>query len=73
METITEMIVPVVWLIMTFLPALLLNHYLGKVGLFAGLIIMSVVLWLSGYFPIWLLGMNLIGCAILAIRGGDST
>ncbi|MFO7677193.1 MAG: hypothetical protein R6V50_02250 [Thermoplasmatota archaeon] len=60
----------IIWILMLFLPAILLGFYLGKVGLIGGLIIMSLVMWLGVIIPLWLFLIIVIGTIIIMIRGG---
>lgn len=70
MEAITDLIVPMVWLTITFLPGLILAHYFGRAGIMVGLVLMSVSLWLADLFPEWILGTCLIGMVVLFMRSG---
>lgn len=58
-----------IWLLVTFLPAIIINQFVPRIGFVAGLLIMTVVLGLTmeNYFFITIIA--LIGCAFLVLRG----
>ena len=60
----------IIWILITFLPALALNTVMPKYGLMAGLALMLFVFGttMNGYYPITIIG--LMGIAVCIFKGG---
>jgi hypothetical protein len=58
-----------IWLLVTFLPAIVINECIPRIGFVAGILIMTIALGLTmeNYFFITIVA--LIGCAFLVLRG----
>jgi hypothetical protein len=62
-------ILGLIWLLVTFLPAIVLNEFIPRIGFVSGILIMTIVLGLmmENYFFITIIAI--IGCAFLVLRG----
>lgn len=62
-------IVIVIWVLMVFLPGLILNGLVPKIGFIGGTAIMSTALTLTASMPLWVFMVILIGIVVLVFRG----
>jgi hypothetical protein len=67
----TGLVYSAVALVIVFGPALMLNFLFPRVGFVAGIIVMSVALFLSGVLEFWLTAVIFIGVVVLIFRGGE--
>jgi hypothetical protein len=68
---IAKKVVVVCWLLIFFLPALILNRAIPKLGFIGGIVIMSIVL-LIPLQMIWLFLVMMVGVVIIIFRGDDT-
>lgn len=73
METVTDMIMPIVWVMIVFLPGFILNYFLPRIGFVVGIGITTVALWLGDVLPVWILFINLVGIIVILFRGSSTT
>ena len=59
----------IIWLLMTFLPAIIMGQAIPKIGFFVGLVLMLIVMGftIGGFLPITVIGI--IGVAIVVYKG----
>ncbi len=68
---ISGFVITFVWVLIIFLPALILSPFLGKVGFISGIAIMTFALWMSDILDIWVLITMMIGVVVLVFRGDE--
>jgi len=66
--TVEWNIIALIWLIILYLPAIILSMYLGKIGFIFGISLMGIVLYLGGLIPLWITIIIIIGVGILLYR-----
>jgi hypothetical protein len=71
LDTITSLVMQVVWLITLFLPGIILNAFIPRIGFVAGLTIMSVALWITGVMPVWVFTVCMIAVVLTVFQGDD--
>lgn len=70
---ISENIIYFAWILIIFLPAILLNSVLPKIGFIGGIITMSVVLTATGVINQWWVFLTLLmGIVVLIFRGDEN-
>lgn len=66
---IGQKIIFLIWIMIIFLPALILNSIIPKMGFIAGMIITPIALLVAGTMELWLFAVIMIGLVIIIFRG----